>query len=279
VGFFRTVGSADPDEERIRAYVADGRVGFPREDLLFSAAVLRVAETPVAAANRVGTPLTGTDLVATSEVIRTLMVQDRDLSAKIVRKAARMVSAVVSGMPGDFGRNFGAAFATMGIDVGDGAGIAKLTAGSADRLADSEREPAQALAELVTVLVVMLAQPSEQQRAHPGWSFYSDLYSGASGEDVEGLAYDLIAWIAVMVARLLNKGQIAPTPVFSSDRKRVPRLTEPGWYPAPNKKTELVDGVAPVQRYWDGSSWTDRIRIRDGRDWQIASVPLHDPQA
>ncbi len=65
------------------------------------------------------------------------------------------------------------------------------------------------------------------------------------------VALDCIAWSAVAFLRLEIAQQI-----FS----QVPEpdaLSEPGWYTEPL--------FAKAERFWNGSNWTARCRVKDGR--------------
>jgi len=94
-------------------------------------------------------------------------------------------------------------------------------------------------------------------------------YSGMSIMDVNAdprcripraAALDCIAWSAVALLRLEIAHQIFP---------QVPEpdaLSEPGWYTDPL--------FAKAERFWDGSDWTARCRVRDGRGFIETSSPL-----
>lgn len=71
------------------------------------------------------------------------------------------------------------------------------------------------------------------------------------------VALDCIAWSAIALLRLEIAQQVFP---------QVPEpdaLSDPGWYTDPL--------FAKADRYWDGSDWTDRCRVQDGRQM---SAPL-----
>lgn len=73
-------------------------------------------------------------------------------------------------------------------------------------------------------------------------------------------ALDCIVWSAIALLRLGVAQQIIP---------QVPEpdaLSEPGWYTEPL--------FAKSERFWDGSDWTARCRVRDGRQFIETSLPL-----
>jgi hypothetical protein len=244
------------------------------------ATVCQIAELPVAAASRTGAAVTVTDLAPAVELVRRIMRQDRDLSAKLLRKAVVNLEAIFGGgMAGrDFGSNFEAGMAVMGLESPDGAGgvVFKGDAGAA--LGELDAQAARALADMVIVLMTLLVAAPEERPRQTGWSYYVDLHTGVPNRDVETDAYDFVSWIAILLGRLSNGGLLkGDVPFLASPWGYVPVLTQEGWYPVPNKTAKLVDGIAPLQRYWDGSQWTDRVRIRNSGHWQEGSLPIHAP--
>jgi hypothetical protein len=76
----------------------------------------------------------------------------------------------------------------------------------------------------------------------------------------EAAALDCIAWSAIAMLRLEVAQQLFP---------QVPEpdaLPGPGWY------TEPLFGKA--ERYWDGSDWTSRCRVQNGRQYTELQSPL-----
>jgi uncharacterized protein DUF2510 len=76
----------------------------------------------------------------------------------------------------------------------------------------------------------------------------------------EAVALDCIAWSAIALLRLNIARQLFP---------QVPEpdaLSEPGWYTGPL--------FAKAERFWDGSDWTARCRIRDGSRFTETNLPL-----
>lgn len=94
-------------------------------------------------------------------------------------------------------------------------------------------------------------------------------YSGMSIKDVnadprcripKAAALDCIVWSAVALLRLGVAQQLFP---------QVPEpdaLPEPGWYTEPL--------FAKAERFWGGSDWTARCRVKDGRGFIETSTPL-----
>lgn len=73
-------------------------------------------------------------------------------------------------------------------------------------------------------------------------------------------AFDIIAWSAIALLRL-NRAQQPIDRIPEPDA-----LTEVGWY------TDPLFGKC--ERYWDGSDWTSRCRVREGRQYTEYSTPL-----
>jgi hypothetical protein len=272
MGFFTT--RADPDEQRIRAYLAEGHDG-PRTDWLASAAVLRIAETPIAAPSRSGTVVALPDLQPATRLVRELMAQDRELSAWITRKMVVQLNSVLQyAMTGDFATDFATAFAEMGLVSEPGA----VRFARPHDLPREQADGAKAMADIVICLMTILVTPAAERPRQAGWDVFVNLYTQRT-EESESLAYDLIAWMAVMSARLRNTDRFTrPVPYFGAEWRHVPRLTAAGWYPNPGKHGQLVDGVPAFQRRWDGRGWTQQVRMRTGRQWQTADITLfHAP--
>lgn len=75
----------------------------------------------------------------------------------------------------------------------------------------------------------------------------------------DAMALDFIAWAAVALLRLGLSANYVHTPEPDA-------LPAPGWYTEPL--------FAKSERYWNGSDWTDRCRMPDGRGYREVSSPL-----
>jgi len=76
----------------------------------------------------------------------------------------------------------------------------------------------------------------------------------------DAMALDYIAWTAVASLRLgwaSEQMEAAAEP---------DELTVPGWYTEPL--------FAKSERYWDGTDWTERCRVAEGRNYLEVVVPL-----
>lgn len=88
----------------------------------------------------------------------------------------------------------------------------------------------------------------------------TDVNSDPRCQISQALAMDCIAWLAIAFLRLKIAQQLFP---------QIPEpdaLPEPGWYAEPL--------FAKAERFWDGSDWTARCRVRDGRGFIETNSPL-----
>jgi hypothetical protein len=109
------------------------------------------------------------------------------------------------------------------------------------------------------------------------YRLYVKLYTGAPDMDAEAVAYDVVAWTAIAVGRLMNQNLVRPGfPLMAPNFRHVPPMEKPGWYPNPAKIGGIVNGDAVLQRFWDGDAWTDQVRMRQGKRWATGSDSLHD---
>jgi hypothetical protein len=277
VGFFKR--TAEPQEEPTsREYLRIAPPG-PRTSTLAASCVVQTRETPLSSAARFGELVTVGALEPISQLVRRIMFQDRDLSAWIARKSIVQLKSVLGspGMSGDLAADLDAAFAGVGLQAPSG-GAVHIDPDSRTGLSDADADGATGLgAAAIGLLVTLTASSAAERRASASWSVYEDLYTGASGKDVEALGYDITAWVSLVLARMLNAGRLADdAPLFGPTYRQAPVMMGPGWYPNPGKVGGIVDGDAALQRFWDGA-WTDRVRIHKDRGWTLATVSLHDP--
>jgi hypothetical protein len=104
---------------------------------------------------------------------------------------------------------------------------------------------------------------------------YTRLFEDSSEAGYE-LAREVAAWSGTVVARLRTSGRLPgdAIPVFAAGAEKFGRMTEAGWYPNPVNAGQIVGGEPELERWWNGSDWTPRLRIRDGRRWAEHSLTL-----
>ncbi|MDQ8043128.1 MAG: hypothetical protein AAGC46_00850 [Solirubrobacteraceae bacterium] len=273
MGLFGKTPAPAPEDLTSRQYVAVAPPG-PRTTNLASAAYLAVRSLPIASAERFGALLTIAEVSAATETVRALMIQDRDLSGWVARKALVQLHAILGGaMSNDYGQNLERAYSAAGFVAPPG-GVPVRPSEPAPHLDDTQLAGSIGLGTLVQAL--LSAVVVKDVDANPGgMAQLSDLYTGASGEDVETTAYDVIAWVSIVLSRLDHGGEFStPVPFFDEQFRAIPRLARAGWYPNPANAGGIENGDARFQRFWDGA-WTDRVRLREGKGWSTGSVSLH----
>lgn len=273
MGFFTK--SRPPEELTCREYLAVALPG-PRTEALAISCIQQLADAPIAAPECYGDVLTPERLADGSAVVRDTMRQDRDLSAWVARKTMMTVNQLVRGDDASLELREGGesevlvlALAAAGISDGVSPRITREP-GVTGPSPDSQQAALNLAATALAVLRASLGTASPPEKA-----LYEDLYTGHSGEDVEHKGYEISAWGAVLAGRLVNRG--VPVMRFAERYRSVPRMERPGWYPNPAKTGEIIGGEAQFQRFWDGSAWTDRVRILKGREWSEHTLSLHGP--
>lgn len=265
--------SRQSEDETSRRYLASAPPG-PRTEVLTSACTQQIRELPVAAAGQFGKAVTVAGIEPASGLVRKIMHQDRDLSAFIARKIMVHFKAMALGfMSGTLEENIAAFALAMGFTT-PAEPPPGLVAQARDMLSPEEVKQANALAVISFSVLRAVIVGSE---AGDEYRLYVKLYTGAPNMDVEAVAYDVIAWTATAVGRLMNRNLIRPGfPMMTPDFRDVPTMDKPGWYPNPAKLGGIVNGDALLQRFWDGTAWTDQVRMREGRRWATGSDSLHD---
>lgn len=264
--------SRQSDVETSRRYLASAPPG-PRTDVLTSACTQQIRELPVAAASQFGKAVTVAGIEPASGLVREIMYQDRDLSAFIARKIMQHLKVIAMNyMAGTLEENFATFASAMGFTTPAEPNLV-IVANDQDTLSAEEVEQASALAKICFSVFRAFMMGRE---AGGEYRLYVKLYTGAPNMDVEAVAYDAIAWTAIAVGRLMNRNLIRPGfPMMTPEFRDVPVMNIPGWYPNPAKLGGLVNGDAAFQRFWDGTAWTDQVRLRQGGRWATGSVSLH----
>lgn len=270
--------SSPPDAPPSRRYLRLAPPG-PRTETLASACVARLRESPAASASRYGDVVTADELGSAVEVVREVMTQDRDLSAWVARKSMVQLNALLRGQgtgedmsKGGPGDNTLLALTAVGLEpagLADSGEVA-LHISAPEKLAEKDRAAALGVASAaLAVLFAALGSPTAREKR-----FFVDLYTGESGTDVETKAYKITAWTAILGARLMNADVL--TARFQHDYREIPAMWCAGWYPNPYNTGGIVNGDAQLQRFWDGSAWTDRARLRQRAGWTERIMSLHD---
>lgn len=278
MGFFKR-SPPPPEELTSRRYLELAPPG-PRTEALASSCVLRMLRTPSSAADRYGELITIDELQSGTSLVRDIMVQDRDLSAWVARKSLVQLNAFLRGQgagedmsKGGWNKNTLLALTAVGIEPTgiDRSGEAALRISTPGN-PSSEKDQAAALhmaSAALAVLFAALGNPSAREKR-----FYVELYTGEGGKDVETKGYQITAWTSILEGRLINADVLSIR--FQHDYSEIPAMWCAGWYPNPYNTGAIINGDAQVQRFWDGSAWTDRQRILRGGSWTEVVASLHD---
>ena len=143
----------------------------------------------------------------------------------------------------------------MGLEwVTDATGESRtdLTAPWRTKLSSEQREAALGIACTVMILAEDYGRIEEMN--------VREVLSDPGCSIPRAVAFDIIAWSAIALLRLKRAQQRV-------DQCPEPdALTDAGWY------TDPLFGKC--ERYWDGSDWTSRCRVREGRQYTEISTPL-----
>jgi hypothetical protein len=226
---------------------------FPRRARLMAAAVQEVQPHPLAQAGARGFPLgDGHGMEDVVGVVRPLFAAERSLTRWVAIRGALLFLDMVTPNQASW-ENI---MAAMGLR------LAPDPFTNEERIevlqADGE-QLSPALQGNITGVFASLAMhledyervsnmPIKQVNTDPAWAIVS-----------EAVALDFIAWAAVALCRTgeLEAVMRMPEPGL---------LEQPGWYADPL--------WAKGERFWDGTDWTERMRVRDGRRWIDGSQPL-----
>ena len=200
-------------------------VAFPmsRVATLATSCHFKLARAPIAQKSRHGDIVTREELATVAELSPQdlTMVLDRDLSAWVAVKAIDLVNLKLNGrsQAKDVAGCAMMALPAVGLTSGlhrtfpltfrpaDG-GVVPSDDDRADavRLAAADEDRAAALSmgtKAVGVLRCGEAQGTPAERR-----LFEDLYTGASGADVETLGYEITAWASIVIARIMNMGKL-----------------------------------------------------------------------
>jgi hypothetical protein len=225
---------------------------IPRRVRLMAAAVLRVRSLPLAHPAARGFPLG--DCHGMEEIvaaIRPVFSTERSL----VRWVAIRGALLFLDMTVNVEVTWGDLLAAMGLRIVPGPASDEERT---ELLRTSEQVSPEVERDIIGVfgsLAVHLEDyervsnmPIDQVNADPFWRAVN-----------EAVGLDYIAWTAVALSRT-NAVDVA---------LRMPEaglLEHPGWYADPL--------WAKAERYWDGTDWTARVRVKDGRRWVERSQSL-----
>ncbi|HWA54254.1 MAG TPA: DUF2510 domain-containing protein [Solirubrobacterales bacterium] len=216
--------------------------------------VNRLAVGPVGAAASWGLPLEGESLVAARGTAQEALVQDRSLAGRVARDVA-LLFASFGGLVG----NRAPALESVGLND------AALTPGSAAQ---------QAANETISVARTIEARREGGDGSPGDVVLYDQLHEDRSQAGYDR-ALEIAAWGGTVTARMYTSGRLSgDLPAFSPRWAGLGQMHEVGWYPNPINAGDTSSGEAEIERWWDGTDWTDRLRIREGRRWTEHQMPI-----
>jgi hypothetical protein len=255
----------EPVDDTAKRYLATAPPGA-RTEVLTSACFLQATRLQVAAADRRGSVVPHSELAPVDELVRATLRQDRAMVPHVARKTVLNLSVMGEAAScATFADWMVMLRGTNGVRTGSDVPL---------ELVPGQSDPDGTGLSLAQVFdMTFRAVALGRQRATSGeWGFYSSLYTDPAQEH---LAVSVIAWGSVAVARLIVAGALDRRvfPTLGDAYGSVPPLTAPGWYPHPKKSGRLPSGDAQFKCFWDGSDWTDRVRLWNGRSYDDATVP------
>lgn len=220
------------------------------------AVIARLAQQPVADTSSWGRSLDDGDLAIAQRTLEEAVRQDRSLARHIARDLTLFFEA-----NGGIAVNEVAAFESVGLDPAPSPGT---MSGPAQRIA----------AQVLAVARTIQARSQGAETAPSDLAVYRALYEDRSNEGHDR-AIDIGAWSAVVVARLATANRLPNAALFLEPGSDfIGQMEGVGWYPNPVNHGGTAIGDASIERWWDGSDWTDRVRYRDGRNWIETEVSL-----
>jgi hypothetical protein len=254
MGFLKSL-LGDPSVERSFSREWIGRTGgAPRKTELAVAILNRLAADSLAQAEAFGSPISPDDLAEPGAVLDEILSRERSLSASVARDLGLLYQGF-----GCLGVNRERSLASVGL-APNGGEVPHVPKAAAD-LADA----AIAIAEHFND-----GGPTPRSR---------EAYSRMFTEQAETEGYrrvgQIACWLALAIGRLRAAGDLdGDFPLFNSAKADPVPMLEPGWYPNPLNAGDTSRGDAQIERFWDGSDWTSRVRTREGRGWRETEVTL-----
>jgi Protein of unknown function (DUF2510) len=229
-----------------------------------------IAALPVAAAERFGRPVTDIfELGPATDVVRSVMEDDKAMHAWVAREGLVMLDVLLENMPGRWDENLEVAMASVGLVAGP-----VLRDDLVAEMPSEVQERAVGLASATLQMFWVVARPQADRAIDR--RYYEHAFSSSDGRTRETV-YDITAWTAVVMARLIHSRRAPALPIFGLGNGGMPVMTEAGWYPNPYNFGEVAGGDATFQRFWDGADWTDRIRLKSGGRWNEQRHSLRTP--
>lgn len=248
------MGEAPAEPDHSRAWLTAHGPGSRKNELAF-AAVGRITRGSATATGTFGRPLTAADREATDGVVSDVLRQDRALAAHVARDAVLLFEAF-----GGLALNERHAIASVGLDPG---------------WVGADPVAADALA----IARVIRGRSQDLTPSTTDISGYEALFTTEGVRQLDRVL-GVTGWAAIVIGRLHNHPEclgadaLGNPPVLAPHLQKHGTMSDVGWYPNPVNGGDVSTGVAGIQRWWDGSDWSDRARVREGRRWTEHRIPL-----
>jgi len=259
--FFRKPEPSPGDRPRltingVRQTLPEATGRFPRRFRLFIECERRLAGDPLAQPNALGCPVgDGHGLEGLVAKLNPLFEREESLIRWVALRGALAEISIRILDNETAVRSPNDLEAAMGLEWapdGQGASRADISGAWHGRLTAEQRESALGIASSVLIR-------AEDYRRLESKSI-QDVIADHSYWMSRPIALDCIAWSAIALLRLEVAQQVV------SQVPEPDALVAPGWYTEPL--------FAKSERYWDGSDWSSRCRVQDGRQFQETTVPL-----
>lgn len=247
--FFKRDSTAEPSFSRKWISQNGSR---SRKNVLAVASLNRLCDATVGSSSSFGQQIRDEDLDKAVHVVATVTTQDRSLLPHVARDMALVFESL-----GGLTENKNATSRAVG------------QSGSTATI-----RVARAASDALAVARTIEARSNSREPSSSDLGTYTALFEDASPEG-HTRALDIGAWVGVVTARLRTGGYLSlDLPLFNRQLAEYARMDGVGWYPNPVNAGDTSDGEAQIERWWDGSDWTQRVRFRNGRRWEERQVSL-----
>lgn len=263
MGLFRR----PPDDSALSRDYLQRANGLQRKTLLTFVSINQIMKLPIASREYFGQPMADVfGLQPASDIVRKILAQDASVAAWVARDSLIALDALLGTMNTSWNDSLDIAM--------DAAGLVPGPELNPERLTDVPlrvREDMLGLANCIVSVFFAFERPGEVQNGDR--TYYNHLFESPA-RATQLLAHEITAWSGAVIGRLLHTGYAEKNPWMSDEFEAVPTMQCVGWYPNPSNMGQIVGGDATLQRYWDGTDWSDQVRLRDGRTWHYETSSM-----
>jgi hypothetical protein len=243
--------------------------GYLRKSVIALACLNRVMTLPVADITSYGRPLANSlGLRPASDAVRDILFQDRSMAAWVARDSLVAFDALLGTMHVSLADALETAMSAAGLRPGP-----VIDPSQAHDLSAAAQAEVRTLAN--RVILMFFAFERTDGRRGGDRTFYELLFATRSRR-AAAIAHEITAWVGAVLGRLRGAGALPEPRWMSPEFRTVPEMTSASWYPNPYLMGEILGGEATWQRYWDGTDWTDRVRLRHLTGWREETKSLFE---